>query len=248
MRYPGGKSMIGREITNVLKAIKDHYSKKGKTFRGYIEPFCGSLGTFKHMTSEFDNCYAYDANKDIIMLWQSVKEKSFKRPNMTMALYKRLKESNEPSALRAYAGFQCSFGGIWFGSLVNEDEKVRYNRVIKDTPLIQNATFSCRDYRSLESKVISGNYFIYCDPPYKNTDCSYGPNKRSDKKTEFNSEEFWATMKRWKSYGNIVVVSEFTAPKEWRCVWSKVRSKNTNNSKTQSSKNEFYTEKLYMLL
>ncbi len=244
MRYPGGKSMIGREITNVLKAIKEHYNNKD--FKGYIEPFCGSLGTFKHMTKEFKNYYAYDANKDIIMLWQAVKDHQFKRPNMTRDLYKKLKESNEPSALRAYAGFQCSFGGIWFGSFIEEDEKVRYNRVVKVAPSIQNISFSCKDYKSLESKVASGNYFIYCDPPYKNTDCSFGPKCSQKTKSSFNSEEFWTIMKRWHKFGNIIVVSEFSAPPGWRCVWSKVRSKNTNNSKTQSNKKEYYTEKLFM--
>ena len=247
MRYYSGKNRIGTTIEKELVKIKEQHTNVN--FEGYLEPFCGSLGVFKHMTKHFDKCFATDGNEDIIMLWNAVKDKTFEEPFMTKELYRDLKKTIAPSALKAYAGFACSFLGTWFGSYIEEDDHKRYQSVMKNHSQIQNAQFDSKCYQELESKVAAGNYFIYCDPPYKNTTCAFGPIKDTKKNTKFDSEEFWIIMERWRSYGNVVVVSEFNAPANWTCVWSKIRSKKVNNSKTKSKSptdNKVFEEKLFV--
>lgn len=242
-RYYGGKGIIGKEVSSILLAHKKDKKK-------YIEPFCGGLGTLKHMAPHFDNCYASDISPDIILLWNAVKEDKFMRPNMTLELYKELKSDPRPSALRAYAGFFCSFLGSWFRSYVStEDDNARYLSLLKYKDKIQNVDFKSRDYRTLENRVKSGSYFIYCDPPYRNTICLFGTSSGSNLGSNtkpFNHDEFWATVTRWRDYGNIVIVSEFTAPKGWKCIWSRTRTRNVNNSKTKSNKKGLHTERLFM--
>ncbi len=169
---------------------------------------------------------------------------------MTHDLYKTMKKCEKPSPLRAYAGFFCSFLGSWFRSYVStEDDTARYLNVMKYKDKIQNVNFKSRDYKSLETRVKSGSYLIYCDPPYRNTICLFGTGSGSNLGScskPFNHEEFWETVTRWRSYGNTVIVSEFMAPKGWKCIWSRTRTKNVNNSKTRSNKKEFHVERLFM--
>ena len=46
MKYLGGKQRLGKYISPILQIIWENTD-----CYGYLEPFCGSLGVFKHMTS-----------------------------------------------------------------------------------------------------------------------------------------------------------------------------------------------------
>ncbi len=262
-RYYGSKGKIG---SRVAAAILQIVANSNKEYKAYIEPFCGALGILKHTSFYFKKCYAYDINKDIILLWLAIKDGSFKNPHMTRELYYKIKTWKEPSALRAYAGFFCSFMGVWQSSYIEEPEEQRYKGTIKYHHVIQNVKFKAASYLSLESRVKTGSYVIYCDPPYNGTNCTFGPRSSSKslsssktsettvpsrldyKKEPFDTNLFWTTMARWRSYGNLVIVSEFKAPKGWKCVWSYKRAKNMNNSKTRSldCTKEYYEEKLFV--
>lgn len=61
------------------------------------------------------------------------------------------------------------------------------------------------DYRELSF----ANSVIYCDPPYA------GTTQYSD---SFNHSEFWDTMRKW-SENNIVLISEETAPSDFKVIW-----------------------------
>ena len=69
------------------------------------------------------------------------------------------------------------------------------------------------------------NFLIYCDPPYK------GNNLSSKFFIEFDSEKFWEVMREW-SKKNIVVISESTAPKDFKQIWC-VESRVTNATTTK---------------
>lgn len=53
---------------------------------------------------------------------------------------------------------------------------------------------------------------IYCDPPYE------GTTKYKDK---FNHSEFWQWCKDKVEEGHTVFISEYNAPEDFECIWSK---------------------------
>ena len=69
MKYVGGKHKLGIEISELINNIVDC-----KCVDGYFEPFCGSLGMFKHMLKfEYKKYLASDSHSDIIELWNELK-------------------------------------------------------------------------------------------------------------------------------------------------------------------------------
>jgi len=223
MRYLGGKTRIGKEISQVLMK----YGPPDQV-NSYCEPFCGALGVMIHMVDKgYKKTKAYDKCKDLILLWKEVKAGTFKYPkNVSERTWKRYKRDPTPSAMRAFVGFGCSFGGTWFeGYIGNYDStsvKASIRGLYKKEEYVKKIThIGHKDYNKINLK----GYLIYCDPPYKNTRGYRASGK-------FNSEEFWDIVRQW-SKNNIVIVSEFTAPKDFKCIWKKNRkiSVNTINNK-----------------
>ena len=216
MHYYGGKYKSGKQISEILKQITATI-----TIKGYIEPFCGALGVFRHMTNDYYECHASDGCEDLIILWKEVQQNTFKKPNMTEKLWLKLKESRNPSALRAYAGFGCSFSGVWFSTYEQKyikhlGSEQAYESLMKIRPFIKNIKFSHKDYKKYSRKLEKGGYLIYCDPPYANSSL-----KHKASSYDFNHEEFWNIMRLWRKCGNIVVISERSAPRDFKCIWKK---------------------------
>jgi DNA adenine methylase len=102
--------------------------------------------------------------------------------------------------------------------------------------------FSCCDYRDWDKLFDDGklvNYVIYCDIPYENT-TQYGFN------INFNYKEFWDMMRKW-STKNIVLISEFNAPDDFECIWSKevINQINLSNKENRDSEKITSVEKLF---
>ena len=240
MHYYGGKYRTGKEIAEILKQI----IAKNK-IKGYIEPFCGALGVLRHMTGDYFNCYASDGCEDLIMLWKLIQEGKFRKPNMTETKWLKLKNS-EPSALRAYAGFGCSFSGQWFQAYsqkyigTRDQNQESYDGLMKISPFIKDVTFKYGDYKKHSKKIEKGGYLIYCDPPYIES-CI----KHKASLFDFDHKEFWNVMRLWKSWGNIVVISERIAPRDFKCIWRK-KLTNTPARSSGSTTTETYSDKLFI--
>lgn len=76
------------------------------------------------------------------------------------------------------------------------------------------------------------NAVIYCDPPYANT---------TKYKDDFNHDEYWNWVRKM-SKNNIVLCSEYNAPDDFDCIWSKELT--TTLDKNSRSK---AVEKLFMI-
>ena len=233
MRYLGGKNQLGKEISGILKkyAPPEKYSK-------YIEPFCGSLGVTIHMVDDY-KVYVSDYQKDLILLWKAIKSGTFKYPrSVSKQTYYRYKNDPKPSAMRAFVGFGCSFGGKWFGGYAEDYNKKNYTICSETVRSIKRLESSIKKIKSIKhcsyDKWHLKNCLIYCEPPYRNTTGYDGIDS-------FDHEKFWDTIRKW-SKRNIVIVSEYTAPKDFKCIWKKQRAQSLapNNNKTK-------TEKLFML-
>ena len=211
MRYYGGKYRTGKEIAKILKELVEE-----RKIKGYIEPFCGALGVMRHMINEKFPCYASDGCEDVIMLWKDVQRSKFNNPCMTKEKWLELKKSNIPSSDRAFAAFGCSYGGQWFQGYVGDyDSSGNLDSVYRGVRNmgVNTVTFSHKDYKEINVEL--GGYLVYCDPPYIDGRNTFGSS------FTFDTVEFWNTVRRWRSLGNIVVVSERSAPKDFDCIWSK---------------------------
>jgi site-specific DNA-adenine methylase len=247
MRYYGGKGKCGKEISEILKHIMKKYN-----IHNYAEPFCGALGVAKHMNISKGNvdevnipgikCYCNDLDTSLILLWKAVQKKEFKNPHMTKRKWLSLKNSNEISPEKAFAGYGCSYSGIYFSSYFihnySSPSNIYENLYKYD---LSNIKFSNMDYKKMTKLFEKGGFLIYCDPPYKNTDCL--PYSRS-KEANFNHNEFLNLIKQWKKMGNIIIISEFSNIPGARCIWKKERK---NTICITSRIKDVFIEKLFIL-
>jgi site-specific DNA-adenine methylase len=240
MKYLGGKHNIGKEIAAFM--VKKCEGKCDPVdVKGYLEPFCGSLGVFKQMTDKgYKKYIASDIQPDLIEMWKELQDDKLKFPKeINEKKWFKLRDSKKPSALRAVAGFGMSFGGEFFQGYAQKyagtsgrdfyGEVKRSLNKIKPKIDYSNVKFYNKSYKKWNPT----NMLIYCDPPYKDT-VGYSATEG------FNHDEFWDTMREW-SKNNYVFISEEAAPKDFKCVWKR-QKRRTLNKKVR----DYKVEKLYM--
>lgn len=196
MQYMGGKTRIAKHIAEAIL-------RTGKT--KYTEPFVGGASVLQRVAPQFSTVIASDACEDLILLYRAVQDGWIPPSEMSKELYDSLKKS-EPSALRGFAGFGCSFGGKWFGGLIENSPKhgpaMTSRSLQKLSETIGHVSFEHLDYRQAP---VDENTVVYCDPPYSGT-------TRYSSVEEFDHETFWRTVQLWADSGATVLVSEYTCP------------------------------------
>ena len=168
MKYFGGKSRIGKLIATFILNYLDHNNIK---YTKYVEPFCGCLGVLSHISADnrFTSIYASDIHPDLILMWKGLQNGTFNPPlKMPKSAWEKLRNKKEHSALRAFAGFLCSFNGQFFSSYAKNSDRIHSEvgrrNLIKMKNIITTVTFANHSYKMLTSKL--NNCVIYCDPPY----------------------------------------------------------------------------------
>jgi DNA adenine methylase len=224
MRYLGGKYKIRKQISCYLESVRGG--------RDYLEPFVGSAAVLQEMRGART---ASDSNKALITMYKALQEGWLPPDSITEEMYAHYRMTqDEDDPLTAFIGIGCSFGGKWFGGYARGGIKRNYAReakssLVKLVPFIKDVHFNTCSYSDYTPK----NMLIYCDPPYEDT-TGYGNN--------FDSLSFWNVMREW-SENNIVVISEFKAPSDFRCVLSIGSRTSIRNSKNISA---LTVEKLFM--
>ena len=118
-------------------------------------------------------------------------------------------------------------------NLLNYNEsKKQFLKRIKEN--LKDIEFCCFDYKEM---VIPSNSLIYCDPPYKGSRPYIGENK-------IIHSEFWNWCREKVKEGHLVFVSEYEAPSDFECIWSKEVIVSGNNIHKEKLTN---TEKLFVL-
>ena len=234
MKYLGGKHGIGKLIAEFLSN-----QCPPNTVSGYIEPFCGSLGVFKNMTTlGYKSYIASDIQPDLIEMWKQVQQNTFKIPNhISEKEYNKLKNAKSPNALKAAAGFGLSFGGKYFAGYAQkwagnsgrnflEEFKTSIKKI---QPLITNNNIKFLNKSFTDFK--PNNMLIYCDPPYKFTQ-GYSTG-------EFNHDEFWELMRKWSKH-NCVFISEESAPKDFNVIWKRKKRRTLDKQNRFNSYEKIY--------
>jgi len=227
MRYLGGKGSLSRHIA-VLRSV--YYADQRTS---YIEPFIGSA-VISAALADLPRRYASDANGDLVLLWQALLEGWQPPETISEEEYKALRIA-PASPLRSFAGFGCSWGGKFFGGYARGEGRSYAGEskraLLKTAANLQFVSFRHCDYASWHPS----NALIYCDPPYIGTTEYKGV-------SGFDHDRFWSCVREW-SKNNTVVVSEYQAPEDFVCVWSK----NVRLSVRSNNNAEPRVEKLFML-
>jgi len=199
VQYLGGKQRIANWVV--------YHLEEARKDRPYLEPFIGAANIFTKMRG---GRIGSDIHPDLILLLIAIRDGTIELPtSVSEEEYQRIRRE-PPSALRGFVGFGCSFSGKFFGGYSRDPKSNRSYAAnsAATLPLLKHGLQATElrncDYRQHDPK----GYLIYCDPPYA------GTTKYSH---DFDHGIFWETMRQWARH-NTVIVSEYTAPSDFRCL------------------------------
>lgn len=237
MKYMGSKSRIAKHIVPIIQKYIDE-----NKITKYIEPFVGGANMIEHINCE--KKYGYDNNEYLIEFWKEIQNKwnPLETVEMSKEFYIKVKDNKDifPKHIVALCGFCATYNAKWFGGYAGivrtkigternyYDEAVR--NVLKQAKNIKDVIFDCIDFRNIDVS----NAVIYCDPPYKNT---------TKYKDNFDHDEYWEWVRNM-SKKNIVLCSEYNAPNDFKCIWSKELTTTLDkNSRSKALERLFILEK-----
>ena len=216
MQYLGGKSKTRKQISAYLESVRD-----GKD---YFEPFVGGAWVLQEMSGKR---VASDGNDALIAMYKALQDGWIPPDFISEEQYQEVRKRNNPAdPMTIFCGIGCSFAGkLWGGYARSADNdcyaKTSKNSLLKQLPLIQDVDFRYGLFTDHSPE----NMLVYCDPPYEGT-TQYGAFK------SFDHVLFWDIMRKW-SKNNTVVISEYNAPEDFKCVWQmEVKSSLSANGKS----------------
>lgn len=202
MRYFGGKSRTRKKIAAFLESVR-------KPDQPYFEPFVGGAWVLQEMTGER---IASDGNKALIAMYKALQTGWIPPTFVSEEEYQQVRKANNPAdPMTIFCGIGCSFAGKLWGGYARSDGKTCYaqtshNSLMKQLPKIKDVQFIDGLFHEHKPE----GMLVYCDPPYQGT-TQYGAFSGFDHKL------FWQTMREWSKH-NTVVVSEYKAPNDFKCV------------------------------
>ena len=233
IKYVGSKARISKDIAPIIQACIDD-----NNINLYYEPFVGGANMIQHISCK--NKYGNDIHKELIALFKALQNGYNPPMHITEDEYNevRLNKDKYPDYYVGLVGFNATFGSKYFGGYARSfkadgitprdmpNEAIR--NLMAQAPYIQDVIFSQGDYRNVD---INEPSVIYCDPPYCNS-TKYSTDT-------FDTVSFWEWV-REKSKTNFVLVSEYSAPEDFDCIWSK-----STTTSLKVNKHEKRTEKLF---
>lgn len=232
----GSKSRLAKDILPII--LKNRASGQW-----YIEPFAGGM----NMIDKVDGPrIANDVHFELIAMWDSLVNKQWIPTKITKESYCNVRnnKANYEPHIVGWVGFNCSYSGKYFGGFAGETktklgtirdyQSEAINNVIKQVKNLKGIIFSNKNYLELE---LPPNSLVYCDPPYKGT---------TEYANKFDHNLFWQWVRDASNNGHTVYASEYNAPQDFLCVWSKeIKSSLSANGNYGGSKTS--VEKLFTI-
>lgn len=110
MRYQGSKRRLAKHIFPIiLENRKDNQL--------YVEPFVGGCNSIQHVEGRR---WGNDSHFELIEMWKAVQSGWIPPTDISEKYYLQIK-NNQVSfdpALVGFVGFGCSFGGKWWGGML----------------------------------------------------------------------------------------------------------------------------------
>jgi len=233
MKYMGSKNRHAKEILEIV--LKDRHPNQW-----YVEPFVGGANVIDKVTGprigNDSHYYLIELLKAVQNGWEPPDEVTELTYSTFRTLYPNVSIGHPDAAMIGYIGFALSYGGKWFGGYRRDKiGKRNYSleakrNLLKQAPNLQGITFVHGDYTDL---VIPDGSIVYCDPPYS------GTTPYND--TAWDVEDFWNWVRKI-SLKNQVFTSEYNAPEDFECIWSK----EVNNTLVKDTGSKRGTEKLFV--
>jgi DNA adenine methylase len=231
----GSKARLSKDLAPIINTLI-----KENNIETYIEPFIGGANITEHIKCK--NKIGSDSNEYLIAMWNDL-QSGWQPPNeLSKEMYNDIKNNKDKysKSLVAIAGFCATYNAKWFGGYAGivttkiGTKRNYYNEAIRN---IQKQIFNLMDVKFIHADYTYFNDYknclIYCDPPYQGT-TQYGASKN------FDYEKFW-NWAREMSKNNIVLVSEYNAPNDFKCIFEKTLT--TTLDKNSRKKD---TEKLFI--
>lgn len=234
MKFVGSKNRISKYIVPFIQNAIDK-----NNINTYIEPFVGGANIIDKIQCE--HRIGIDTHKELIALFKALQNGWEPPLHISEEEYIRIRDNKEnyPDCYVGLVGFCSTWGSKWFGGYArgykNDGISLRdmpneaIRNLLSQLPKIKDVDFICDNYLNLEYPKPA---VIYCDPPYANKNKYYH--------IDFDSNAFWNWC-REQSKKNILFISEYQAPSDFKCIWSK-------NVKTSLSMNNDVSrvEKLFI--
>jgi site-specific DNA-adenine methylase len=240
IRYVGSKNKISKEIVPIVqKYINEN------NIHIYFEPFVGGANMIDKI--KCDIRIGNDINQYLIALLKHTQKCAYDIPNRIMeSEYINVKNNKDkfPDWYVGLVGFCSSFGAKFFGGYARDSRSDNSGKwsvgaiqnLKKQEPNIKSVKFTSTDYLTLDETKMK-NWVIYCDPPYQ------GTTKYDNRKFEY--DVFWQWV-RDVSKNNCVFVSEYSAPKDFECIWQKKCKTLLDSNKNMDDKENIRIERLFV--
>lgn len=209
MKYMGSKARIAKHLLPII--LKDR-----SIDQWYVEPFVGGANMIDKVEGRRIGA---DSNAPLVACLDALSKKWLPMEKVSEAFFNKVKSDNsivDPPTL-GYIGTQLTFGAMWFSGYRKDKQGDRnysdeaFRHVKKQAPKLYGVTFKNCPYWCLE---IPPDSIVYCDPPYANT-------AKYKAVGEFNHGTFWQWCRDKVKEGHKVFISEYTAPDDFKCIWSK---------------------------
>jgi len=243
MVYMGSKDKLAKDIVPIIQ----NYIKKCD-IHTYIELFVGGANVIDKIIC--DNRIGYDINDELISLLKYVQSDtnlSLAPKHCSFEHYKDVRENRKNKTDKyskeytALIGFCASYAGRYFDGGYGRDrtgKRDMYNERVKNlrlqAPLLKDIEFHCLDYKDIDVSKYN-NCLFYLDPPYKDV------KKYSVCNIDY---DYFYDFCRKLSKNNIVLISEYYMPDDFKCIWQKERKVLL---KSDRNCGEIFTEKLFTL-
>lgn len=230
MVYMGSKNRLTKELIPIITA--DLQSNQW-----YVEPFVGGCNMIDKIQHPLR--LGADSNEYLIALLKYVQSGGELPEFIDKDEYLRVKANPEgyDKWYTGFCGFIASRNGVFFSTyagICNTKQGERNYLREKRNNLLKQDLFGIKlECCSYDELVIPDNSVIYCDPPYQAT---------TGYKDAFDSAKFWDWVREKSKAGNKVYVSEYTAPDDFKCIWSKELSSSLSNTSKKSSEKLFIYE------
>ena len=241
MVYQGSKSRLAKFLVPIIQKYIDE-----NNITTYIEPMCGSCSIIKQIRC--DNRIASDINDELISLLQYIKsdnDLSIAPANCSFEHYADVRE-NRKKGTNKYSkeyieliGYCASYGGRYFDGGYGRDKTGKRNiyaerlkNLKEDSTQLKDIDIKCCDFKDFTGYK---NCLFYFDPPYK------GTKQYSKQFIDYNS--FYDFLRKL-SENNIVIISEYSMPDDFKCIWQKERKVLQKSDRTVGDK---AIEKLFIL-
>lgn len=225
MKYMGSKSRIANEILPIILKNRDPNQY-------YVEPFCGGCNIIDKVDGPR---IASDKNHYLIEMWKGLQSNRIRPYDITKEMYNAARydfnnrqNENFSDFEIGWIGWMGSFNGRFFdggysGKTKNRDYiKEQIQNTEKQIGKLKDILFYSCSYDELE---IPDKSIIYCDPPYKGT-------KQYLSSKSFKHDNFWEWCREKSRSGHEVYISEYEAPFDFECIWSKTVTNSMNTKKT----------------